>query len=141
MAQSLFILPHPIFDLKEAKKIAIFYARCDKSYTIVGLAERFSLDRKQLYRYLKVSIIFSLISEEDVNKIIDKRASSFNKSTKTQKMSLIKFEKMIELAEERQKLQKKLNFFKGCFGKNPNAEVVIQECITRLKEIERYAFQ
>ena len=64
-----------------------------------------------------------------------------SKRYKSQKESLITFEKMIELAAERQKLQKKLNFFKGCFGKNPNAEVVIQECITRLKEIERYAFQ
>lgn len=138
MAQ--FILPHPIFDIKEAKKIAIFYARCDKSYTIVGLAERFSLDRKQLYRYLKVSIIFSLISDEDISKILDKRAVSFNKSYKTQKESLLKFEKMVELAEERKKLKKKLEFFNRCFKGNPETEIIKQQCISRLKEIERYAF-
>lgn len=141
MTQTQFILSHQNFNFEEAITLANYYAKCQINDTMTSLARAFSLGRKQAYRYLKVSIIFSLISEENVNRILDKRTTSFNKSRKTQKESLVTFEKMVELAEERKKLQKKLKFFTTCFGNNSNADVIIEQCITRLKEIERYAFK
>lgn len=141
MTQTQFILPHPTFNFEEAKKISLYYAKCEENYSMSGLASLFSLERKQLYRYLKVVIIFSLISDENVNMILDKRAVLFAKRYKSQKESLITFEKMLELAEERKKLIKKLDFFNGCFKNNPNADVIKEQCVSRLKEIEKYAFQ
>lgn len=138
MAQ--FILQHPNFKFDEARELAKFYALSPKIYTISGLADMFSLEHKQVYRYLKVSIIYSLISKDEADIIIDKRGSLYNKRYIGQKSSLIAFEEMAELSEERKKLQKKLVFFNNCFTENPKTELIKQECISRLTEIERYAF-
>ena len=126
MAQ--FILQHPNFEFDKARRLAKFYAASPKIYTISGLADMFSLEHKQVYRYLKVSIIYSLISKDEADIIIDKRGSLCNKKFVSQKSSLITFEKMAELSEERKKLQKKLDFFNNCFTENPNTELIKQEC-------------
>lgn len=129
-------LKHNDFNFNKARKIALFYAHTKQNFSIQELSMEFYTTRSCISRYLRVSIIFSLISKDETDKIIDKRLTSYNKSYKTKKKSLETFEKCAELSLEREKILKKLDVLGACFCNTDTYKILYEKMYLDLLKLK-----
>lgn len=100
-----------------------------------------SYDRERVRRYLRIAIIFSLIPDSDVENIITKRTMNFPKRYMSKRKSIEAFEKTLDLADERKRIIKKINFCKKVFKDQECLDELMNKYTSRLIEIEEYAFR
>lgn len=131
---------HKDFNFKEARKIALFYAHSDDVLFLRDLGVKFGISKNQITRLLKVAIIFSLVSDETVDKIIAKRTQSFNKSKKAASSTIEVYERCQELAKKRKSTIKKHDMAALCFKGQKSTEVLLEKYKKEIIEIENYAF-
>ena len=131
---------HQNFNFEEARCIAKYYANSDEILTMTRAGYWLQYDRRQITRFLKVAIIFQLISKDDADKIIDSKCKVYNKYADTKANAIRTYERCIELAEERVKLINKMEKMLLMFA-SQNKEQIKETYISRIKEIEKYAFR
>lgn len=132
---------HPNFDFDEARIVALYYSRSKQTLSINDLTRKFSYERKKINRCFKVAIILSLISDDDIENIINKRATSFYKNEESRMKSVKNFEKMLELNKERKEIIKKISFFNNVFKGQKEVGGLIEKYKNRLLEIENFIFK
>lgn len=132
---------HPNFNFDEARIVALYYSRSKQTLSINDLTRKFSYERKKINRCFKVAIILSLISDDDIENIINKRATSFYKNEESRMKSIKNFEKMLELNKERKEIIKKISFFNNVFKGQKEVGGLIEKYKNRLLEIENFIFK
>ena len=134
---------HSRFDFECAKRKVLIYARMDDNISMTTMSMTYSVDRRKFIRDLKVSVIYNLITEKDVDRIYSKRLAIDTHCETRYNSCADTMDKLCELREERMKLLKRIRMNNSLLevSEYPALKELNTKYLSRLKEIERYAFR